>query len=402
VDRDVYQEQSTTGLRIALVHWAFPPTVGGVESHLWWYSRLLARQGHEVTVFTGTRGARVPCQLGVEVLHHDGLDLLRDPNARGIRDSLREWFEVELKSRDIRLVHGHNLHHFSTAPADVLLSLRETLGLVLLHTYHSLWRGRDDIAIAKACSRWDVHFAISEFLRDECERELGITGVKRTYLGIDTDPYLRVRPLSDRTRDDTGVVLLPARLIPDKGAEMAIEAIACVMEARPLARPRLILMDTPNSVDFHHEKDGFRAHLESLAEKYGVLERVSFEKAGVERMPEFYEKARVVIHPSSFAEPMGLAPLEAMCAARPVIATRMGGLSEGVGEDGVYGYLVPDGDVDKLAQRITQLLNDTEQARLMGKLGRERVVAEFDLAKCYVPQMLEEYGSRLNGLEPPD
>lgn len=92
---------------------------------------------------------------------------------------------------------------------------------------------------------------------------------------------------------------------------------------------------------------------------------------------------------------MGLAPLEAMCAARPVIATRMGGLSEGVGEDGVYGYLVPHRDVDRLAQRIAQLLRDPELARLMGKRGRQRVVAEFDLAQCYVPEMLRVYRDRL-------
>jgi len=190
-------------------------------------------------------------------------------------------------------------------------------------------------------------------------------------------------------------VLLPARLIPDKGAELAIRAIGRVVAKNPELDPHLLLMDTPDSVDFHGEKVGFRKHLEELIAEAGLVGRVGFEEAGVERMPDLYRRAHVVIHPSSYEEPMGLAPLEAMCAARPVIATRMGGLSEGVGEDGVYGYLVPDRDVDKLAQRIAQLLRDPELARLMGKRGRQRVVTEFDLAQCYVPDMLRVYRNKL-------
>jgi glycosyltransferase involved in cell wall biosynthesis len=39
--------------RIAHVHWAFPPTTGGVESHLYDLARLQTARGHEVTVVTG-------------------------------------------------------------------------------------------------------------------------------------------------------------------------------------------------------------------------------------------------------------------------------------------------------------------------------------------------------------
>ncbi|MGQ4390531.1 glycosyltransferase family 4 protein [Streptomyces sp. SAS_270] len=386
-------------MSVALVHWAFPPTVGGVESHLWWYSRLLARQGHRVTVFTGTDGALTPRQPGVEVVRHEGLDLSRASADPGATETLRRWFAVELKRRGIRLVHGHNLHHFSTAPAEALLSLRSEHRLVLVHTYHSLWRGAENVRTAKSCGQWDVHFAVSDFLRDACARELGIEDVHRTYLGIDVEAYLGVPELTHTEWTRTVTVLLPARLIPDKGAELAIRAIGRLVRRSPELDPHLLLMDTPDSVDFHGEKVGFRKHLEKLIAEVGLVGRVAFEEAGVERMPDLYRRAHVVIHPSSYEEPMGLAPLEAMCAARPVIATRMGGLSEGVGEDGVYGYLVPDQDVDKLAQRMTQLLRDPELARLMGKRGRQRVVGEFDLARCYVPEMLRVYRNRL---EQPD
>jgi glycosyltransferase involved in cell wall biosynthesis len=352
-----------------------------------------------VTVFTGTPDAKAPSQSSVEVLRHDGLDLSRNPGAPGVQESLREWFEDELGRRGIRLVHGHNLHHFSTAPAEALLSLRKPLDLVLMHTYHSLWREEESVEIAKVCGRWDVHFAVSDFLRGACAEVLGVDDVKRIYLGIDTDPYLSVPELADPAPGEPGIVLLPARLIPDKGAELAVKAIARVIEDRPKTQPLLVLMNTPDSVDFHGEKVGFRRWLAREIARLGIRDHVSFQEAGVERMPELYRQSRVVIHPSRFDEPMGLAPLEAMCAARPVIATRKGGLSEGIGEDGVFGYLVPHLDAEMLAQRITQLLNEPEEARVMGKRGRQRITHDFDLAKCYLPPVVDEYRSRLAGYQ---
>lgn len=184
-------------LDIALVHWAFPPTVGGVESYLWNCSRLLAGLGHRVTVFTGTPGARKPPVDGVEVLRHPGLDLSLATGDREERESLRNWFRAELAARDVHLVHGHNLHHFSAAPAEALLDLRDELGLVLLHTYHSIWREPESVALAEACGRFDAHFTVSEFLSDACSKVLGVDCAKPMYLGIDTQPYLRVPELAD-------------------------------------------------------------------------------------------------------------------------------------------------------------------------------------------------------------
>ena len=59
-------------------------------------------------------------------------------------------------------MHGRNLHHFSAALAEALLDLRDALGL--LHTYHSIWREPESVALDEACGRFDAHFTVSEFL----------------------------------------------------------------------------------------------------------------------------------------------------------------------------------------------------------------------------------------------
>jgi glycosyltransferase involved in cell wall biosynthesis len=68
---------------------------------------------------------------------------------------------------------------------------------------------------------------------------------------------------------------------------------------------------------------------------------------------------------------------EAMAACLPVVATRVDGTPEAIVE-GVTGFLVEPGDVPALAGRIAWLLSHREEARRMGRAGRERV-DEFDI-----------------------
>ncbi len=78
----------------------------------------------------------------------------------------------------------------------------------------------------------------------------------------------------------------------------------------------------------------------------------------------------------SFAEGVPVVLMEAMAARLPVIATRVGGVSELV-EDGVSGLLVPPGDVASLTQAINRVMKSDRAA--MGQAGRAAVEAGFDI-----------------------
>lgn len=79
---------------------------------------------------------------------------------------------------------------------------------------------------------------------------------------------------------------------------------------------------------------------------------------------------------SSRAEGFSNALLEYMAAARPVVATEVGGAREAVVE-GETGYLVPPGDDEAMAARIISLLRDPGRSRAMGERGRQIVEAKF-------------------------
>jgi glycosyltransferase involved in cell wall biosynthesis len=88
------------------------------------------------------------------------------------------------------------------------------------------------------------------------------------------------------------------------------------------------------------------------------------------------DHADIVVSASRSTESFGRVVLEAMASGLPVVAFAHGGPTELV-VDGVTGFLVPPGDLDALAERISELCDDPGLRRSMGQTARERAVARF-------------------------
>jgi glycosyltransferase involved in cell wall biosynthesis len=85
-----------------------------------------------------------------------------------------------------------------------------------------------------------------------------------------------------------------------------------------------------------------------------------------------------VVALSSDREGTPLAVMEAMAAAKPVVATRVGGIPDLI-EDGVHGLLVPPRDPSALAGALGRLLRDAQLRKELGRRGQERQRREFDV-----------------------
>lgn len=117
--------------------------------------------------------------------------------------------------------------------------------------------------------------------------------------------------------------------------------------------------------------------LRALAATLGLAERVFFigrcaDVAGLLALSD-------VCVLSSRAEGFSNSILEYMAAARPVVATAVGGAREAIIESET-GYLVPPGDDTRLAERVIALLGDPARARQMGERGRQIVAERFSCA----------------------
>ena len=159
------------------------------------------------------------------------------------------------------------------------------------------------------------------------------------------------------TRGGAPSILTVARLVPQKGIPVLLEAARIVLDRRPDARFTLF-GDGPD-----------RGPLERRAEELGLGNSVWFAGA-VRGVEDRLGEHDVFVLPSLW-EGMPISLLEAMAAARPVVATAVSGSAELV-IDGETGRLVPPGDPPALAAAILELLEDPLAAAAMASRARDR------------------------------
>jgi len=109
--------------------------------------------------------------------------------------------------------------------------------------------------------------------------------------------------------------------------------------------------------------------LKKLTAELGLGDRVEF--VGQLERDQIYpllQKSHIMVMPSICEEAFGVAVLEASACARPVIATRVGGVPEVV-RDGETGLLVPPQDVAALADAVVRLASDARRRSDMGAAG---------------------------------
>ena len=121
-----------------------------------------------------------------------------------------------------------------------------------------------------------------------------------------------------------------------------------------------------------------RGSLERQAEKLGIRSCVTF--TGHRRDIPAILSALDVFALSSVSEGFGRVVAEAMACAKPVVATRVGGLLEVI-EEGATGKLVPPANPLALAGAVLEVLRDKEKARVMGEAGRLRAQNLFGVEK---------------------
>jgi len=256
------------------VHWTFPPTTGGVESHLAALSRQLAARGCDVTTLTGE--PRPIAAGGCEVISTKLLDLGRirdrvdsDPN---LVEALEQLLLEIIRTKHIDTVHGHNLHHFAHAPAQAIEQLRARCGLCVFHTFHETWP--DLLRDAPVIRRWGGNLAVSGFVQRQCRLMLGFEPELLT-LGVDTPIF---RPFHrPQNAGSPPVVLHPARLLPWKGVEISVRMLRMLVDRGQEAA--LVITDTQRIADWNNELVRYRAFILALIEELDLGGRIRLVRA---------------------------------------------------------------------------------------------------------------------------
>ena len=350
------------GLRVLLYAPVNPADRGGVQAVFNRLAEHLRRNGHLVSKAWGLPGTTAPpgeilCACAPLVLRR-GLPAPR--SALGAARALARCATHLLRLRPVVV----NVHFVTPEAAAYFLFFRRVFRYKLVLSVHGSDVLRADASdvdrLTRILPRADRITAVS---RVTATRVLEIAGISPCRVrvipnGID---YAFWSAASDTRGRGAPVVLTVGRLDPVKGHDVLLRAFARLLDNLPDAR--LVVVGG----------GGGRGQLERLAGDLGIRASVEFTgELHAEGVRGRMRGADCFVLPSR-SEGWPLAPLEAMAAGVPVVATRVGGVPEIV-QPGT-GLLVPPEDPVALAAALVSVLREGELAAGLSRRGRRRAQA---------------------------
>ncbi|UCD15410.1 MAG: glycosyltransferase [Candidatus Omnitrophota bacterium] len=338
-------------MRIAILVQEFPPQrAAGTEIATYNTAKHLVRKGHDVYVITSFyKGSNVSVNEGFYVQR------IIWPRVRFVGIILY-WVRAFVCLRKINpdIVHTQS----------IFMGITGFLAKVFFKKPYVMYGRGSDIYLP-----WVFKRPISRLILKNADAVIAQTEDMKVKMqkiynrdifvvpnGIDLEKFKGI--LQREMRDKAAVVILfVGRLIPVKGVRYLIEAIK-ILKQKNLNTKLILIGDG---------KD--RLKLAKLVEKLGLNIDITFlGKINNEDIPKYMVNADVFILPS-LSEGFPMVILEAFASGLPIIATKVGGISEII-KEGVNGFLVKPRDPEAIAERVIYLLQDDH---LKNKIIQENI-----------------------------
>ncbi|MEM9561976.1 MAG: glycosyltransferase family 4 protein [Actinomycetota bacterium] len=284
------------------------------------------------------------------------------------------------------IVHIHNFSQF--VPTVRRLCPQAT---IVLHMACEWLTQLDRDVIERRLADTDLVIGCSDFITDRVRERFPRHADRCTTVhnGVDIDRFTPGEPAV--TVGGNARVLFVGRLSPEKGIHDLLDALPKVLAERPDvaldlagpagALPREFIVDISDEAEVVELARFYEgpAYLDQLRARLApdITDRVRFLGAiPQDELVELYRLADVVANPS-YSEAFGMSLIEALACGTPVVASRVGGMVDIVGDDGTVGLLHDRGDVDQLAAGLLELLDRRDDRPATVDACRSRAVEHF-------------------------
>lgn len=353
--------------------------VGGMEKYVYNLARHLPAQNIKVTCMTPYESAYTASlrQLGSEV-YITAMD--NDPAWRSIQ------FTTELiRHQKIDIVHAH------LPKAHVLGGLAGRLtGIPVVATIHGMDINAFDLGVSRTVGS-HLTVVCQDAYAQALALGVAVESLSLVTNGVDTKAFHPHRSSAAFRRalqipEDAPLVGFVGRLAWEKGPDQFLRAAEYILQQR-------------GDIHFVMVGDGpMTGEIRETIQRLNLSDRIHL--AGVSTNTCEVYPAFDILAQTSRVEGMPFALLEAMSCGRPVIAMAVGGVAEIV-EVGTTGLLSAPGDWAGLGEAVLKLVENPDQARLMGQASRKRVEERFDLQDT-VRQIASLFYRLLGRKAPPD
>lgn len=349
-------------MRVLFWSGTFWPNVGGVEVLATKLLVALREHGYEFRVVTPLRDPALPMTD-----HYEGIPVHRLPfavDANNIDQVMRLRQRITKLKREFA---PHLIHINAVSMSDFFhLTTASAHPAPLLVTLHGQWEDQLDSVVGHTLrnATWVVGSSVAILQRGQ-KLTPGVATRSSIIPNAVETPTVLPQPLP---RHEPRVLCL-GRLVWYKGFDLAIYAFALVTKRFPQAR-LIIAGDGP-----------MRTDLERQAAELDLTHAVEFiGQVAPENVLHLINSVNMLVLPS-WGEGLPVVALEAALMARPLVATRVGGLPEIV-EHGKTGWLIERNDGEGLAEAISFLLGHYESATQMGCAARRQVQKTFSFERC--------------------
>jgi len=277
--------------------------------------------------------------------------------------SLSKWLAIEAPD----IIHGQNLQtRQQSALFEIQLAAR-ALGARALLTVHDV-TGSAHEREALLGLTGTVIATQSEYNRQRLQT-----------VGLPLCELLRVgiRFSGEFPKEPTGrlTICYPARLAPDKGARLAVQAIGQLTDSRG---PVTLILSNPSTGSYGQTPEYIR-ELETLAARYPRLNLRYTDPAS--DAYQLYAGSSLTLVCPARSEGFGLVPLESLALGRPVVAYLTGGMREWMsGLEGVAE--VPLLQANAIADTVTAALDRLRTLQEGALRARERLRLRYDIGTC--------------------
>lgn len=386
-------------MRIAMVHWGYPPIIGGVETHLSQLCPALVEKGHKVSLLTGSHPETVTSYIehGVKIKRVPIMDLnwLYHRGFASLEDEINREIKVFLDETKAEIIHAHNMHYFSKIHAQALEREASKRNIPLILTAHNVWDDSEFLLLSSI--NWDHIIAVSQFIKKELvgfgfnpgKVTAILHGIKDNNLNLSNKETARKKYPVLKNRK---VIFHPARMGLAKGSAVIVKAFRLVKQEFPDAL--LVFAGTKNIIDWGEYQQKEIAYIIQLLDMLGLRNDTLIDQYPVDFMPAMYASADICVYPSIFSEPFGLVMLESMSAGKSIVVSRSGGMPEVI-KSGINGYIVPPNDYISLARAISKLIKNPKLASRLGQNGLKIFHQKFTLERM-VDDIIVVYNNALN------
>jgi glycogen(starch) synthase len=346
-------------MRVLFWSLTFWPNIGGVEVLAAKLVPALREFGHEFIIVAPKSHSDLPDEA-----QYQGIPIRRFAFQNTVTPTGIDHV-VEIRQRVARLKRDFApdlVHINGVGPTDFFhLTTTDAHRAPLLVTLHGEWHRQADTIVGRTLRAADWVAGCSAAVLDRGRRLASeITDHSSIiYNGLEV-PSLSPEPLPF----DPPRLLCLGRLASEKGMDLALTVFAAVVDRFPQAR-LIVAGDGP-----------LRSELQHQAIVYGIDHAVDFIGwVAPDKVPALINAATMVLMPSR-QDSLPLVALEAALMARPIVATRVGGLPEVVAHE-ESGLVVESENIRALADAVAFLLSHPEIARHMGHAARRRVQDVF-------------------------